>query len=100
MHPDVDQFLEKETRWKQELIALREIMLEAGLNEEYKWKQPCYTYEGVNILIIGSLKSSFILSFFKGVLLKDPSQILEFAGENSQTAKLIRFKSASDIERL
>lgn len=100
MHPDVDQFLEKETRWKQELIALREIILETGLTEDYKWRQPCYTQEGVNILILGSFKASCMLSFFKGVLLKDPSQLLEFAGENSQTAKLIRFTSISEIERL
>jgi len=100
MHPDVDRFLEKEIRWKDELMALREIILESGLTEDYKWKQPCYTHEGVNILIIGSLKASCMISFFKGVLLADHDQLLEFAGENSQSAKLMRFRSTDEILRM
>ena len=100
MHPEVDRFLENEIRWKDELIALREIILESGLTEDYKWKQPCYTLEGVNVLIIGSLKASCMLSFFKGVLLADHDQLLEFAGENSQSAKLMRFRSTDEIFRL
>jgi uncharacterized protein YdeI (YjbR/CyaY-like superfamily) len=100
MHPEVDRFLENEIRWKDELMALREIILESGLAEDYKWKQPCYTLEGVNVLIIGSLKASCMLSFFKGVLLADHDQLLEFAGENSQSAKLMRFRSTDEIFRL
>jgi uncharacterized protein YdeI (YjbR/CyaY-like superfamily) len=100
MHPEVDRFLEKETKWKEELNALREIALHSGLTEELKWKQPCYTYLDNNILILGSFKASCVISFFKGGLLKDTSQILEFAGENSQSAKLIRFTSIKDINRL
>jgi uncharacterized protein YdeI (YjbR/CyaY-like superfamily) len=99
MHSDVDQFLEKQTRWKDELVALRNIMLESGLREEFKWKQPCYTHEGVNIVILGSFKASCVLSFFKGVLLNDQDQALEFAGEHSQSAKLLRFTSLDEILR-
>jgi uncharacterized protein YdeI (YjbR/CyaY-like superfamily) len=100
MHPDVDQFLNKQYRWKEELIALREIVLESGLKEDFKWRQPCYTHEGVNILILGSFKASCMLSFFKGVLLTDQDQLLEFAGEHSQSAKLLRFRSVDEINRI
>ena len=100
MHPSVDQFLEKETRWKEELSALREIVLSTGLTEEYKWKQPCYTHEGSNVLILGSFKASCVISFFKGALLNDKDGLLEFAGEHSQSAKLLRFTSVEEVVRL
>ena len=99
MHPDVDQFLEKEKNWKNEMKLLREILLESGLTEEFKWRQPCYTHMGNNIAILGSFKASCVVSFFKGVHLRDEAQILQFAGENSQTAKLLRFTSSSEIEK-
>ena len=100
MHPEVDQLIEKETNWKQEIMLLREIVNESALTEDYKWKQACYTYHGSNVVIIGSFKSSCVLSFLKGVLLKDEAQLLQFPGENSQSAKLLRFTSKEDIIRL
>jgi uncharacterized protein YdeI (YjbR/CyaY-like superfamily) len=100
MHPEVDQLIEKESNWKQEMMLLREIVNESALTEDYKWKQACYTYHGSNVVIIGSFKSSCVLSFLKGVLLKDEAQLLQFPGENSQSAKLLRFTSKEDIIRL
>ncbi|MFN5875813.1 MAG: YdeI/OmpD-associated family protein, partial [Ignavibacteria bacterium] len=43
-------------------------------------------------------KGSFVVSFFNGVLLSDPQNILEFAGPNSKTAKLIRFTNIEQIK--
>lgn len=99
MHPEVDQLIERESKWKPEIIMLREIVLESGLTEDFKWKQACYTHNGQNVIIIGSFKASCVLSFLKGVLLRDESQILEFPGENSQSAKLLRFTSVEDVKR-
>jgi uncharacterized protein YdeI (YjbR/CyaY-like superfamily) len=83
--------------WQQELIALRRIVLECGLDEECKWGVPCYTFQGKNILMVSALKDSSILSFFKGSLLHDELGLLSFAGENSQVAKMLRFTRAEDI---
>lgn len=97
MHPEVDQYLEKEKNWKNELTLLREIVQESGLTEEFKWRQPCYTHLGSNIAILGSFKASCVISFFKGVLLRDEANHLQFAGENSQSAKLLRFTSVDEV---
>lgn len=83
--------------WQQELIALRRIVLECGLDEECKWGVPCYTFQGKNILMVSALKDSCILSFFKGSLLHDEHGLLSFAGENSQVAKMARFTRAEEI---
>ena len=74
-NPQVDGFLRKATRRQAEMAALRQIVLECGLTEEIKWRQPCYTVDGQNIVIIGGFKAHCGLLFFKGALLKDPGKI-------------------------
>jgi uncharacterized protein YdeI (YjbR/CyaY-like superfamily) len=41
----LDDFFEKPSKWHDELNELRKIVLETGLIEELKWKQPCYTMD-------------------------------------------------------
>ena len=83
--------------WKLELQALRQIALNSGLTEELKWKQPCYTFNGKNIIIISAFKESCIIGFMKGALMKDTKGILEMPGENSNSSRFIRF---TNIERV
>ena len=52
-NPAVDEFLENAKKWQQELTLLRSIVLDCALTEELKWKQPCYTFQNKNVLIIG-----------------------------------------------
>jgi uncharacterized protein YdeI (YjbR/CyaY-like superfamily) len=40
MNPLVDPFLSKTKKWQKELEALRAIILDCGLIEELKWRQP------------------------------------------------------------
>lgn len=87
-------------RWPAELRRLREIVLGCGLVEDLKWGVPCYTIDNRNVVIVSALKESCALSFFKGVLLKDAKQILIKPGENSQSARLIRFTSVQEIVQL
>lgn len=94
---EVDQFLEKMTHWKPELTRLRELALECGLEETLKWGQPCYTHKRANVLLLGNFKDFCTISFFKGVLLKDPTGILEKAGENSRIARIIKFTEHREI---
>lgn len=83
--------------WRNMLYVLRDIILDAGLTETMKWGFPCYTLENKNIVMLGVMKESCMVSFFKGSLLSDPHKILAKAGENSQSARQIRFTSMDEV---
>ena len=97
MNPKVDAFLSQAKRWPREIAALRAIVLDCGLTEDMKWRQPCYTSNGGIVLLISPFKDYCALAFFKGALLKDPDGILVSPGENSQSMRQIRFTSAQQI---
>ena len=111
MNPKVDTYLTagcgrcplgntpecKVNDWQEELRALRTIVLECGLDEDLKWGQPCYTFQGNNTIIVTALKEHAVISFFKGVLLKDANGILSKPGENTQLGRVIRFKNVREI---
>ncbi len=96
----VDDYLRNVTRWQDELTALRNILLETDLLEDFKWRAPCYTHQGKNIVILAELKDCCTLGFFKGALLPDPQGILEKSGENSRSARVIRFTNMAEIGEL
>src|SRR5450432_2963869 len=100
MNPKVDGYVRKSKQWQEELQKLRTIILDCGLTEEVKWRVPCYTLEGKNVLFIGRLKESCVLSFIKGVLLKDAKRILIQQTENSQSVRVIRFSTVRQIVEL
>ncbi|MDX9881788.1 MAG: DUF1801 domain-containing protein [Prolixibacteraceae bacterium] len=87
----------KVNNWREELEMLRQIVLECGLTEKIKWGVPCYTSDNKNIAIVSAFKNYASLSFFKGALLKDPYKILQQQGENSQSARLIKFTNPDQI---
>ncbi|XOV93743.1 MAG: YdeI family protein [Bacteroidota bacterium] len=86
--------------WREELKALRSIVLDCGLSEELKWGVPCYAYGDSNVSIVSAFKDYASLSFFKGVLLKDPEGILVKPGENSQSVRYLKFTSTKQILEL
>lgn len=95
----VDIFIKNSKRWKQEIEALRNILLKTKLEEEFKWSKPCYSFEGSNIAIIQPFKSCLGFMFFKGSLLKDPKKLLVDNGPNSQAARRLEFESLSEINK-
>src|SRR6266581_7133621 len=97
MNPKVDGYLRKSKQWQEELQKLRTIVLDRGLTEEVKWRVPCYTFQGRNVLFIGRFKESCVLSFVKGALLKDAKGILVQQTENSQSVRVIRFTDLQQI---
>lgn len=111
MNPEVDKYLLdgcmrckyggtpdcKVNNWRNELVLLRQIVLECGLDEEVKWGVPCYTDNGKNIVVVSAFKEYSSLSFFKGALLKDVHKILDKHGESSQSARLIKFTTPDQI---
>lgn len=101
MNPKVDLFLEKATKWKEEMIALRAIALSnTVLAEDYKWMHPCYTLNGKNVVLIHEFKEYCALLFHKGALMKDPEGILVQITENVQAARQLRFTDISRIKEL
>ncbi|MDR4945994.1 YdeI/OmpD-associated family protein [Neobacillus cucumis] len=97
MNPKVDEFLSKSKKWKEEYEKLRDIVLDCGLTEEFKWMHPCYTLENKNIVLIHGFKEYCALLFHKGSLLKDPRGILIQQTENVQAARQIRFTNVQEI---
>ena len=83
--------------WREVVAAIRPILLEAGLKETVKWGQPCYTDQGKNIAIVGWMKGTAILSFFKGALLTDPSGRFQQAG-SVREARYLPYLNAADVE--
>ncbi|MFF2015890.1 YdeI family protein [Paenibacillus sp. NPDC058177] len=99
-NPKVDEFLGKAKKWKEEYEKLRNIVLDCGLTEEYKWMHPCYTHENKNIVLIHGFKDYCALLFHKGALLKDANGILIQQTENVQAARQIRFTNIQEIVEL
>ncbi|MBX3418254.1 MAG: YdeI/OmpD-associated family protein [Pirellulaceae bacterium] len=83
--------------WKDGLVKLRRICLNAGLVEAVKWGHPCYMHGERNIAIIGALRNDFRLSFFDAALMKDSLGVLERQGPNTQHAGAIRFTSTEQV---
>ncbi len=97
MNTKITAYFKNNQNWKQESLALREVILECDLEESLKWGKPCYSFEGSNIVIIQSFKKYCALLFFKGVLLKDTNKVLVKTGENTQVGRQIRFESTDDV---
>lgn len=97
MHPKVNAIIEKETVWKDVLQALRTVILDCGLMEDVKWGAPCYSVDRHNIVVIGALKDAAVVGFFKGVLMADPEGLLEQPGQNTRSARSMRFTSIADV---
>jgi uncharacterized protein YdeI (YjbR/CyaY-like superfamily) len=100
MNPKVDVFLRKAEKWRKEFEKLRMIILDRGLTEEFKWGNPCYTFEERNIVLMHGFKEYGALLFFKGALLNDPKGILIQQTKNVQAARQIRFTNVREIVKM
>jgi len=97
MNPKVNEFLTKAKKWKEEYETLRKIVLDCELTEDFKWMNPCYTFEKKNIVLIHGFKEYCALLFPKGALLQDSHSILIQQTENVQGARQIRFTNVQEI---
>lgn len=96
MNSQVEAFVDKLERWQKETRRLRAILLGLPLSEELKWGEPCYTFEGKNVVLIGGFKEYCTLLFFKGALMADPEGILVAPGK-TQAGRQIRFTGLGEI---
>ena len=113
-NPQIDQFLVegcmrcslgatpacKVLLWTDILEFLRQLILETELQEERKWGVPTYTINGKNVVMLGVLKDSCVLSFIKGQLLPDPKGLLALPGPNSREGRILRFTQLSQATEL
>jgi uncharacterized protein YdeI (YjbR/CyaY-like superfamily) len=97
MSEEVDAYFNNLKKWQNELLKLREIILSCDLTEQLKWRNPCYMHQQKNILLFGGFKDNCVISFLNGALLQDKHKLLKSPGENSQSAKVIRFTSLHEI---
>lgn len=86
--------------WTNILKELRRIVLDCELTEEIKWGVPCYSHNGANVTIVSALKGYAVLSFFKGSLLQDEAQLMDKPGENTQSARVIKFTDLNKVLQL
>lgn len=100
MNPKVDEYLNKATMWREELEKLRTILLDLPMVEDFKWKHPCYTFQGSNVVIMQDFKDYCALLFIKGALLRDPKGILIQQTANVQAQRQLRFSSLQEVEDL
>jgi uncharacterized protein YdeI (YjbR/CyaY-like superfamily) len=85
-------------RWRTEIAALRKILSGFDLTEETKWGKPCYTLDGINVVLIQGFKEYIALDFFQGALLKDSKKLLVRLGK-VQAGRVMKFTSTDEIAK-
>jgi uncharacterized protein YdeI (YjbR/CyaY-like superfamily) len=97
MNTKLEAYFSEAKKWLPELLQLRSIVLDSLLTETFKWRNPCYTFQNGNVVIIGAFKEYCALLFFKGALLHDEYGILVQQTENVQSGRQIRFTTMHEI---
>lgn len=95
----VEQFLQKDSQWKECYQYLRKLIFEeTELEETYKWMHPCYTLNDKNVVLIHGFKHYVALLFHKGAILEDKYNTLVQQTEKVQAARQLRFESIDEIQ--
>ena len=95
----VDDFIYKQTKWKEELQMLREIILQTELKEEVKWGKPTYTLDGKLVVGMADFKNHMALWFHQGLFLKDKHQKLINAQEGvTKALRQWHFEKGDEID--
>lgn len=95
----VEEYIEVNSHFKEELSLLRELILSTEVHETLKWSAPVYMVEGKNVLGLGAFKNHFGIWFFNGVFLKDKKNLLEQAQEKTKALRQMRFTTMKDIDK-
>ena len=92
----VEDYIAAHPKWKDELVALRDLIKKYPFNESLKWSRPVYDIGGKNILGIGAFKEHYGIWFFKGALHELHTKLLENAQEGkTQAMRQIKFDKHS-----
>jgi uncharacterized protein YdeI (YjbR/CyaY-like superfamily) len=95
----VEDYLNGQEQWQDELRLVRDILASTELDETVKWGAPAYTYKGKILAGIGGFKSYFGLWFHQGALLEDKAKKLINAQEGvTKALRQWRFDSIEEVD--
>jgi uncharacterized protein YdeI (YjbR/CyaY-like superfamily) len=96
----VEEYIETNPHYAEELTMLRNIINSTKLEETIKWSAPTYCLGGKNVVGLGAFKHHFGIWFFQGVFLKDEHKLLVNAQEGKTKAlRQMRFTTKTDINK-
>ncbi|PQJ77853.1 YdeI/OmpD-associated family protein [Polaribacter porphyrae] len=99
MNPKVDDYINQNLKWQEELEALRSVFLELPLIEEIKWGIPAYIYKKKNIMGMSAFKNYCGIWFHHGIFLKDEAKLLINAQKDkTKGLRQMRFTSLDEID--
>ncbi|MCK9486386.1 MAG: DUF1801 domain-containing protein [Dehalococcoidia bacterium] len=87
----ITAYIEGFEDWRGETLRrLRTLILEVDpdLTEEWKWKSPVWSRDGM-VVSIGGFKKHVSVNFFQGASLEDPSGLFE-EGQDAKAMRSIR----------
>jgi uncharacterized protein YdeI (YjbR/CyaY-like superfamily) len=97
----VEEYIEVNSHFAEELKILREVIISTELEETVKWSMPTYCLNGKNVLGIGAFKNHFCIWFHHGVFLKDEYSLLHNAQEDkTKGMRQMRFETKKDINKV
>lgn len=95
----IDNFIDKNSHWKEKLTLLRSIFNKTELLEEVKWSVPAYTINGNLVAGLGAFKNHYAIWFHQGVFLKDKHKKLVNAQEGiTKALRQWRFTAEDKID--
>lgn len=95
---NVDEYIQRNVEWEEEITALRKMVLSTQLEETIKWGGPVYTLRGKNVVGIGAFKNHCALWFFQGALLEENTAMLTNAQEGKTKAlRQIKFEKGEEL---
>ena len=95
----VEEYIEVNSHFGEELSLLRDIINSTELIENLKWSAPVYSLDGKNVVGLGAFKNHFGIWFFNGVFLKNEQNLLEQAQEKTKGLRQMRFNSMAEIDK-
>jgi len=94
----VDEYIKTHEKWGNEVTSLRQLLLEADLEEGFKWSRPIYMFNGKNVISLSAFKDYVGMWFFNGMFLKDAHNLLENAQDGKTVAmRHWRFQHVDEI---
>ena len=97
---NVDVYINQNLEWADAIQLLRDIFLDAELDETIKWMFPVYMLGKKNILSISATKKHIGIWFFQGVFLKDETKELVNMQEGKTKAmRQWQFQSLEEIHQ-
>lgn len=96
----IDSYFSKLPKWSRDICStLREAIHKADpfIQEDWKWGQPCFTYEGRQLCFVWPFAHHVNFTFFLGALMEDPYKLFN-SGENNLRSRAIKFTKDSQID--